>query len=92
MRCSKVYLIDLHMEKSADHFTITLEKGALHGEQLLIEPVQTTDGVPIYNCLLDEKPITQLRQSPDGGWVQVWGALDKESVQVIGEALERHHP
>jgi len=80
------------MEKSADHFTITLEEGTLQGEQLLIEPVQTTDGVPIYNCLLEDKPITQLRQSLDGGWIQVWGALDKESVQAIGVALERHLP
>ncbi|WP_257657594.1 hypothetical protein [Parapedobacter lycopersici] len=78
------------MEKSADYFTVTLQKGTLSGEQLLIEPVQTTDGVSIYNCLLDGKPITQLRQSSDGDWIQVWGTLDKHSVLAIGEALEHH--
>lgn len=78
------------MEKSADYFTITLETGTLTGEQLLVEPVQTTDGVSIYNCLLEGKPITQLRQSADGEWLQIWGALDRDTVGIIGQALERH--
>lgn len=80
------------MEKSADHFTVVIQSGSLQGEQILVEPVQTTDGVPIYNCLLETKPITQLRQDTDGGWIQVWGTLDKETIQSIGEAIEHHLP
>lgn len=80
------------MEKSADHFSVVIEGGSLQDEQILVEPVQTTDGVPIYNCLLETNPVTQLRQDIGGGWIQVWGTLDKETVQSIGEAIERHLP
>ncbi len=78
------------MEKSAEDFEISLSNGQFANERLLIKPVQTTDGIPIYNCHLEGKSISQLRQATSGEWVQIWGTLDTDTIQHIGRAIENH--
>ncbi|WP_257668755.1 hypothetical protein [Parapedobacter tibetensis] len=76
------------MEESAKDFEIIMGEGQFIGDRLLIEPVQTTDGIPIYNCYLEGKSISQLRQATSGEWMQLWGTLEKDTVQRIGKTIE----
>lgn len=54
---------------------------------LKVIELETSDGVPYYSCLLGEKEITQIRKERYGKWEQLWGDLDMNSVNNIGEKI-----
>lgn len=56
-------------------------------KQLKVVELQTTDGVPYYSCLIDEKEVTQIRKETYGKWEQLWGHLSAKTVNAIGEKI-----
>ena len=78
------------MEKSEDAFEIEVADDRL-AERLIIRPQDTTDGIPVYHChLQDGTSISELRQEPTGEWIQIWGDLSAGSVTKIGAAIAHH--
>ncbi len=77
------------MEKSEEIFKIKVNYGA-SDKPILVQPEQTTDGVPIYHCYCDGISIGELRQEASGEWVQLWGDLSAHSLQQVGEAIASH--
>jgi len=77
------------MEKSEDTFEIRLA-GRLMDKPVLIRPEQTTDGIPVYHCLLEGRSISQLRQEPSGEWIQIWGDFPPEIIRQLGESIMQH--
>ncbi|MGV3762221.1 MAG: hypothetical protein ACO1NT_07065 [Parapedobacter sp.] len=79
------------MEKSEGIFEIEIAEGPLSGRSLVVRPAHTTDGVPVYQChLQDDTSICELRREPSGEWVQLWGDLPDDTVAEIGEAIASH--
>ncbi|MGK6351472.1 hypothetical protein [Parapedobacter sp. DT-150] len=74
------------MEKSGEVFEISID-GYFMEKPLLIQPEQTTDGVPIYHCYLEGTSVSQLRREPSGDWTQLWGDLPRDTVQRLGDAI-----
>lgn len=74
------------MELSEKSFELCVN-GQFGNQPLTIDPDETTDGVPLYYCYLDGRPLSQLRHEPAGEWVQIWGDLPSATVQEIGEAI-----
>ena len=55
-------------------------------QRLQIKLTETTDGVPYYICLLNNREVSQIREE-DGKWKQLWGSLNTTEIQAIGEAI-----
>ncbi|SEL28834.1 hypothetical protein SAMN05421740_104155 [Parapedobacter koreensis] len=79
------------MEKSDELFEVRLADGQFGDRPLTIRPEQTTDGVPIYHCYTKETSISQLRQETSGEWTQLWGDLQPDTVQRLGEAIAHYN-
>lgn len=77
------------MKESAEIFKIKVDD-KLSDKPLLIQPEQTTDGIPIYHCYQDGISFCELRQEASGEWVQLWGDLPYDAVQQIGTAIAHH--
>lgn len=77
------------MEKSEDTFEVSLT-GPLQDKPILVQPMQTTDGIPVYHCFLDGRSISQLRREPTGEWVQIWGNFSQKVVQQLGDSIVQH--
>lgn len=58
-------------------------------QQLTVNPDETTDGVEFFNCVLNGQKITQLRADDHHKWDQIWGELDQQTVNEIGEAINK---
>lgn len=54
---------------------------------LTVTPLDTSDGSPYFSCALNRKEITQIRKETYGQWEQLWGDLDIETVQELGEQI-----
>ncbi|MEC3881669.1 hypothetical protein [Parapedobacter sp. 10938] len=78
------------MKKSEDVFEIEITEGSL-SKRLVIRPAHTTDGIPVYQChLQDGSSVCELRRETSGEWVQLWGNLSDDSVNRIGDAIAHH--
>jgi len=76
------------LEENNPGFKITT---SLNGENktITIQPDETSDGVEYYIGLIGEDQITQLRLDETGGWEQLWGDLNQDEVDEIGEAIKQ---
>jgi len=74
------------MEQAEKSFELSIA-GHFGDRPLTIDPDETTDSVPMYYCYLDGAAISQLRHDPVEGWVQIWGNLQDDAVQHVGEAI-----
>lgn len=54
-----------------------------------IQPEETTDGVEYFNCISNDKNISQIREEKVNNWEQLWGELDPETVNKIGIAIDK---
>lgn len=79
------------MKKLDDIFEVNLADGQFKDKRLTVRPEQTTDGVPIYHCYGEGTLITQLRQETSGEWTQLWGNLQPDTVQRLGEAIANYN-
>ncbi|MBK1441568.1 hypothetical protein JHJ32_16335 [Parapedobacter sp. ISTM3] len=79
------------MEKLDDIFEVSLAGEQFEGRQLTIRAEQTTDGVPVYHCYDEGASIAQLRQETSGEWTQLWGDLQPDTVQQLGEAIASYN-
>lgn len=78
------------MKKSEDVFEIEVTEDQ-RSKRLVIQPAHTTDGIPVYQChLQDGSSICELRRETSGEWVQLWGNLSGDAVNRIGEAIARY--
>jgi len=67
------------------NFSIEINLKGSQKETLEIEQKETTDGIPFYECLVDNQKI-QLRK--DEKWELIWGELSPETVEELGAAIE----
>jgi hypothetical protein len=58
-------------------------------QQITVSPDETTDGVEFFNCILKGQKITQLRETEQDKWDQMWGELDQQTVNEIGAAINK---
>lgn len=69
-----------------DDFTISFQQGG--SEQLVDVHVKpSTDDVDTYVCYLNGERIAQIRKD-SGKWKQLWGKLDEEGIQHLGEQID----
>ena len=69
-----------------DHFTVPFTReGNPYTLQVHTDP--STDDVDTYICKLNGERITQLRKDV-GQWKQLWGELNQEEIQQLGEAID----
>lgn len=57
-------------------------------KRLNIIPQETTDGAPYYICRENEQHLSEIRKESNGNWVQLWGDLEEQSIQAIGQAID----
>lgn len=57
-------------------------------ENLEVKYRETTDGVPFYECQINDKKV-QLRK--DEKWEQIWGDLSSEAINELGAAIDKAH-
>lgn len=74
------------MQPTEQSFELLIS-GLFDGRAITVDPRETTDSIPIYQCYVDGKNVSELRQEPAGKWVQLWGDLPTDDVQQIGEAI-----
>lgn len=76
------------MESSNNEFYIIarIDKDKKH---IKVVELETSDGVPYYSCLIGQDEVSQLRNETYGGWEQLWGDLDQETVTAIGEEITK---
>jgi hypothetical protein len=56
-------------------------------KSLRIKPEETSDGVPYYGCYDGDSQVTQIRRDEDNNWDQMWGDLEQEEVEAIGQMI-----
>jgi len=63
---------------------------SIHSEKrrLTVKTEETTDGAPYYICSDGEDHVAEVRKETNGQWVQLWGDVDEESIEAIGEAID----
>jgi hypothetical protein len=57
-------------------------------QTVLIKPEETSDGVEYYNCMLEGKQLSEIREDVRGEWEQLWGNLTPAKVNAIGKAIK----
>jgi hypothetical protein len=57
-------------------------------QTLLVKPEETSDGVEYYDCMLEGKLLTQIRDDVKGGWEQLWGNLPLSKINEIGKTIK----
>lgn len=76
------------MTHTADtSFEITVDI-AKKQRKLNIIPQETTDGAPYYICREHEQHLSEIRKESNGNWVQLWGDLEEQNIQAIGQAID----
>lgn len=75
-------------ELNSQEFEISVKINGTE-QQLTVNPDETTDGVEFFNCVLNGQKITQLRADDHHKWDQIWGELDQQTVNEIGEAINK---
>lgn len=72
--------------QNSENFEISINlSGSM--KTILVKPEETTDGAEYFECILDDKSITQIRQEKDGSWEQIWGELNHLDIVTIGKAI-----
>ena len=57
-------------------------------KDMMVQPIETTDGVVLYFCEIDGKKMSELRK--DDNWQQVWGSLTSYEIKEIGSQIDLH--
>ncbi|KEQ30799.1 hypothetical protein [Pedobacter antarcticus] len=52
-----------------------------------VQQDETSDGVPVFKCYSDGKMLTEIRQDHEGTWDQLWGELEQEDINRVGESI-----
>ena len=76
------------LEENNPGFEITTSLNGAN-KTITIQPDETSDGVEYYIGLTGKDQITQIRLDEDGNWEQLWGDLEPDEVDAIGEAIKQ---
>lgn len=77
------------LELHNPEFDIIVNLGG-ENTKISVNPAETSDGVEYFNCLVGGKQITQIRLDENQKWEQIWGELNDDEVNVIGENIEQN--
>jgi hypothetical protein len=90
LKTTTLYNCYLSMQENQNpRFSIKVALQQRGEENLEISPAETTDGVPYYKFDLNGQEI-QLRENEEGKWELLWGDLEDEDVQAIGDKINKH--
>ncbi|HKG04830.1 MAG TPA: hypothetical protein VKB19_00140 [Pedobacter sp.] len=72
-------------ESEGKNFITHAEIVGITNRPLRINYKETTDGIPYYECIIDDQKI-QLRK--DEKWELIWGDLKPETVEQLGKVID----
>lgn len=79
-------MADLELHNPGFDITVDLDGGS---KTISVQPDETSDGVEYFICKEGDQQITQVRLDEDGNWEQLWGDLQQEEIDAIGEVIKQ---
>ena len=78
-------MADLELQNPAFDITVQL---AAESRTIHVQPDETSDGVEYFICFADQTKLTQIRLDQDGQWEQLWGELNQQDINIIGQGIK----